>query len=392
MQCAWQQDVTFKIGWKAADGSTEWTGQKKEFSVLCHVSCTPILFAAGIELCDIWICFDVLCCTASILHLVAIAIDRYWAVTNVDYIRRRTAKRIISMIVLVWMISIIISIPARFHPDRNHEKVTRKVVNEGDCMINQDKGYTIFSVVGAFYFPMLFMMVLYMRIYQTARARIRRKHFQKHSTVSMSNIPKVSIVVPTHLKSHSVSINMTMSSTAVGGASSSSGVDADVHADLEENSSLTLNPASQPSNNNHNRSTYLTSRFSMPNLSDRKFNGKAAGLLSPKLKPRRKFGRQEKNNVESQRERLEHKRERKAARTLAIITSSFLLCWLPFFIYATVMPFCSGKCAAKNVPPTVLSFFSLARLPQFTPQSCHLHHLRSRLSQRLPQDSVWPVL
>lgn len=45
------------------------------------------------------------------------------------------------------------------------------------------------------------------------------------------------------------------------------------------------------------------------------------------------------------------RRMRRSARTLGLIIGGFVVCWLPFFVVATTMPFCP-RC---HVPPTVAS-------------------------------------
>ncbi|KFW63721.1 5-hydroxytryptamine receptor 1A, partial [Pygoscelis adeliae] len=124
----------------------------------------------GQVICDIFISLDVLCCTSSILHLCAIALDRYWAITDpIDYLNKRTPRRAAVLISLTWLIGFLISIPPmlcwRTAEDR---------LNPDACTISRDRGYTIYSTFGAFYIPLLLMLVLYGRIFKAARFRIHK--------------------------------------------------------------------------------------------------------------------------------------------------------------------------------------------------------------------------
>ncbi len=139
------------------------------------VSLFPIV---GLPLCDLWICADVLLCTVSILHLCAIAIERCLAVSSITYLQHRSAILVLVMVVICWILSTMVSLPARFHRNRVNE--IPGVIYDGDCIINQEQGYTIYSNLLAFDLPMVFMVIMYARIYCTARRHIRKQHFSKY--------------------------------------------------------------------------------------------------------------------------------------------------------------------------------------------------------------------
>ncbi|KAL2087046.1 hypothetical protein ACEWY4_018105 [Coilia grayii] len=121
--------------------------------------------------CEIYLALDVLFCTASIAHLCAISLDRYWSITQaIEYNLKRTPRRIKCIIVIVWVIAAVISFP----PLITMEKESATEEDTGPvCKINDDKWYIISSSIGSFFVPCIIMVLVYIRIYQIAKKRTR---------------------------------------------------------------------------------------------------------------------------------------------------------------------------------------------------------------------------
>ncbi|CAG5116990.1 unnamed protein product [Candidula unifasciata] len=145
----------------------------------------------GVIWCELYKAIDVLLCTASIMSLCLISLDRYWSITRaVHYARQRTRKRAAVMIFTVWFISAVVSIPPLIGWKQPTQESQWPL-----CNLSKDIGYVVYSALGSFFIPAFIMVFVYYKIYQAAKERARKtvkaptcasdsKADHKHSTES----------------------------------------------------------------------------------------------------------------------------------------------------------------------------------------------------------------
>ncbi|XP_037329036.2 alpha-1D adrenergic receptor [Pungitius pungitius] len=200
----------------------------------------------GRVFCNIWAAVDVLCCTASILSLCVISIDRYIGVKHcLKYPTIMTEKKAIAILGLVWVSSTVISVGPLLgwkEPPPVDDRV---------CSITEEPGYALFSSLFSFYLPLTVILVMYFRVYVVARRTTK----SLEAGVKRERNKSVEVVLRIHCRS-------------------------------------VLEDARHSSSKSHKNHPFRSS-------------------LSVRL--------------------MKFSREKKAAKTLAIVVGMFTVCWLPFF-------------------------------------------------------------
>ncbi|XP_014889533.1 alpha-1D adrenergic receptor [Poecilia latipinna] len=202
----------------------------------------------GRVFCNIWAAVDVLCCTASILSLCIISIDRYIGVKYcLKYPSIMTERRAVAILVLVWVSSTVISVGPLLgwkEPPPEHETV---------CGITEEPGYALFSSLFSFYLPLMVILIMYFQVYIVARRTTK----SLEAGVKRERNKSAEVVLRIHCRS-------------------------------------VLEDARSASSKNSKTHPFRSS-------------------LSVRL--------------------MKFSREKKAAKTLAIVVGMFILCWLPFFLF-----------------------------------------------------------
>nr|UPN90462.1 dopamine receptor D3 [Oryctolagus cuniculus] len=134
--------------------------------------------------CDVFVTLDVMMCTASILNLCAISIDRYTAVVMPVHYQQGTGqsscRRVALRITVVWVLAFAVSCPLLIGLNTTGDPSVWSISNPD---------FVIYSSVVSFYVPLGVTVLVYARIYVVLRQRRRKRILTRQNSQCISVRP-----------------------------------------------------------------------------------------------------------------------------------------------------------------------------------------------------------